>query len=156
MASLGRCLQKNASDVVTNFFVKLFKKKYLINEYTQKTYLLLIQPVYKKGNPNDPNSCRGISLSDIIGNLISTIINCRLKMWVDMNDVTGEQQVEFRKDYSTIDQIFTLLAVVRKQWSLNRKLYVAFIDFEKAFDSISRTLLWSILQKQGIRGELFR
>ena len=77
-------------------------------------------------------------------------------MWVDMNDSIGEQQAGFRKDYSTVDHIFTLLAIVQKQLSLNRKLYVTFIDFKKAFDSISRKLLWPILQKQGIRGKLFR
>ena len=49
-----------------------------------------------------------------------------------------------------------MLAIVQKQLSLNRKLYVAFIDFEKVFDSISRKLLWPILQKQAIRGKLFR
>ena len=43
-----------------------------------------------------------------------------------------------------------------KKLYVNRKLYVAFIDFQKAFDSISRKLLWPILQKQGIRGKLFR
>ena len=76
-------------------------------------------------------------------------------MWVDMNDTIGEQQAGFRKDYSTVDHIFTSLAIVQKQLSLNRKLYVAFIDFEKAFDSISRKLLWP-MQKQGIGGKLFR
>ena len=50
-------------------------------------------------------------------------------MWVDMNDTIGEQQAGFRKDYSTVDNIFTLLAIVQKQLSLNRKLYVSFIDF---------------------------
>ena len=70
--------------------------------------------------------------------------------------LVSEQQAGFRKDYSTVDHIFTLLAIVQKQLSLNRKLYVAFIDFEKAFDSISRKLLWPVLQKQDIRGKLFR
>ena len=37
-----------------------------------------------------------------------------------------------------------------------RKLYVAFIDFEKAFDSINRNLLWPILLKNSIKGKLFR
>ena len=36
-------------------------------------------------------------------------------MWVDMNDTIGEQQAGFRKDYSTVDHIFTLLAIVQKQ-----------------------------------------
>ena len=90
---------------------------------------------------------RRVTLSDVSGKLFSTIINRRLQMWVDMNNTIGEQQAGFRKDYSTVDHIFTLLAIVQKQLSLNRKLYVAFIDFEKAFDSISRKLLWPFLQK---------
>ena len=79
-------------------------------------------------------------------------------MWVDMNDTTGEQQAGFRKDYSTVDHIFTLFAIVqkKKKMSLNRKLYVAFIDFERAFDSISRKQLWPVPQKQSIRDKLFR
>ena len=52
--------------------------------------------------------------------------------------------------------MFTLLACVQKQFAANRKLYVAFIDFEKTFDSINRNLLWPILFKNGIKGKLFR
>jgi hypothetical protein len=52
--------------------------------------------------------------------------------------------------------MFTLMAFVQKQFFLNRKLYVAFIDFEKAFDSINRTILWPILLKNGVKGKLFK
>ena len=47
--------------------------------------------------------------------------------------------------------MFTLMAMIQKQFALNRKLYAAFIDFEKAFDSISRKLLWPILLKNVLR-----
>ena len=58
----------------------------------------------------------------------------------------------------TIQQfiIYVPCLLLDKNNCLNRKMYVAFIDFEKAFDSIPRKLLWPILQKQGIRGKLFR
>ena len=52
--------------------------------------------------------------------------------------------------------MFTLLAAIHKQFSFNRKLYVAFIDVEKAFDSISRKLLRPILVKNGVTGKLYR
>ena len=94
-------------------------------------------------------------LSYISGNLYSTILNRRLQMWVDMNNSVGEHQAGFRQYYSTIDHIFTLLAIMQKQLSQKRKLYGVFIDFEKAFDSISIKLLWPILQKNGIRGKRF-
>ena len=52
--------------------------------------------------------------------------------------------------------MFILLALVQKQFSLNRKVYVAFIDFEKAFDPVNRKLLWPVLLKNGIKGKLYR
>ena len=52
--------------------------------------------------------------------------------------------------------MFTLMAMIQEQFALNRKLYVAFIDFEKAFDSISRKLLWPIFWKNGIQGSLYK
>ena len=56
-----------------------------------------------------------------------------------------------------MDHIFTFMAFVQKQLCLNRKLYVAFVvDFDKAFDSITRSILWPILNKNGRRGKLYR
>ena len=52
--------------------------------------------------------------------------------------------------------MFTLMAIIQKQFALNRKLYVAFIDFEKAFDSIARKLLWLILLQNGIKARLHK
>ena len=52
--------------------------------------------------------------------------------------------------------MFTLLAAIQKQFSFNSKLYAAFIDFEKAFDSVSRKLLWPILVKNGVTAKLYR
>ena len=73
-----------------------------------------------------------------------------------MNNITGECQAGFKRNYSTTDHMFTLLALIQKQFSLNRKMYVAFIDFEKAFESINRKLIWTILLKNGIKGKLYR
>ena len=71
----------------------------------------IIQPLHKKGDPNDPNNYRGISLSDISGKLFSTVLNRRLQLWVDMHDSVAEQQASFRKDYSTIDHYLLCLSL---------------------------------------------
>ena len=49
------------------------------------------------------------------------------------------------------------MAAVQKQFcnNRNRKLYVAFIDFKKCFDTINRNILWPILLKNGFKGKLF-
>ena len=52
--------------------------------------------------------------------------------------------------------MLTPMAIIQKQFALNRKLYVAFIDFEKAFDSILRKLPWPIPLKNGITCRLYK
>ena len=93
--------------------------KYLIKEYILKTGQTQSFTLYTKKVTQMIQIITGVfPLSDVSGKLFSTIINRRLQMWVDMNDTIGEQQAGFRKDYSTVDHIFTLLAIVQKILSL--------------------------------------
>ena len=41
-----------------------------------------------------------------------------------------------------------MLVEESKEW--NKKLYLLFIDFEKAFDSVDRDCLWRVLKYYGI------
>ena len=144
------------NDLILDFFVTFFNCLFDGGIYPESWTESIVLPLYKKGNVNDPNNYRGISLSDVSSKLYSTIINNRLREWVEENNITGEFQAGFKRNYSTIDHMYTLMACIQKQFSLNRKLYVAFIDFEKAFDSVNRTILWPILLKAGICGKMFK
>ena len=42
--------------------------------------------------------------------------------------------------------------MVQRQPLRNQKLYVAFIDFRKAFDVIAHCKLWPVLSRTGIKG----
>jgi CRISPR/Cas system-associated protein endoribonuclease Cas2 len=147
---------KNALCAIVPFFLRFFNVLFEKGIYPENWTQSIMLPLYKKGDPNNPSNYRGISLTDISGKIYGTIINRRIQNWVNENNITGECQAGFKKGYSTIDHMFTLLACVQKQLSLHRKLYVAFIDFEKCFDSINRNLLWPILFKQEIKGKLYR
>lgn len=50
---------------------------------------------------------------------------------MEENSIINEAQAGFRRNYSTVDHIFTLLTLVQKQLLNHGKLYVAFIDFKK-------------------------
>ena len=141
------------NDTILSFFVTFFNSLFDRGLYPQNWTESIILPLFKKGSVNDPNNYRGISLVDISSKIYSSIINDRLREWVEENNIIGEFQAGFRRNYSTIDHMYTLMAFIQKQFSLNRKLYVAFIDFEKAFDSINRSILWPILLRTGIRGK---
>ena len=57
----------------------------------------------------------------------------------------------FRRGYATTDLVFTLYAMTEKYIS-NRggKLHVAFIDLNKAFDSVKRETLLNSLNRAGV------
>ena len=149
---------KYASNDIAPFFVKLFNHMFDHGLYPSNWTDSIILPLYKKGDRNDPGNYRGISLCDISSKVYSSIINKRIQSWVDEHNITGEIQAGFKSGYSTIDHAFTLMACVQKQFSnnSNRKLYVAFIDFQKCFDTINRNILWPILTKNGINGKLLK
>ncbi|VDO50760.1 unnamed protein product [Schistosoma margrebowiei] len=72
----------------------------------------------------------------------------RMKDCVDAQ--LRDQQAGFRKDRSCTDQIATLRIIVEQSIKLNSSLYINFIDYEKAFDSVDRTTLWKLLRHYGL------
>lgn len=65
--------------------------------------------LYKgKGNPLDPNSYRGISLTPILGKLYERVLLCRLQQWASGTHLTQLPQFGFRPRCSTTQAVFTL------------------------------------------------
>ena len=62
-----------------------------------------------------------------------------------------QEQAAFRKGFRTTNNIFISLTVINKFLSRNEgRLYIAFMDFRKAFDSISHQLIVTKLKDVGI------
>ena len=61
-----------------------------------------------------------------------------------------EEQAGFRAGRSCTDEIATLGIIVEQSIEWQSSLYINFIDFEKAFDSISREVLWRLLRHYGM------
>ena len=83
-------------------------------------------------------------LAKLIINRVSNIVDSRLR----------EEQAGFRKGKGCIDQIFALRNIIEQCTEWQRKLYINFVDFEKAFDSTHRNSLWKIFRHYGIPQEI--
>lgn len=117
----------------------------------------IIRPIYKnKGDPNDPDNYRAITLISCLGKLFTSIINSRLNFLSSEFDIISKCQSGFRKGYSTTDNIFIMHALISLYLTYGKKLYCTFVDFRKAFDTVWRVGLWKKLQNYGIKGKCFR
>ena len=108
----------------------------------------VISLIFKKGNPLDIKNFRPIALLSTIYKVFTTILCRRME-----NDLEGNQPVEqagFRKQYSTVDHIFAIREVMQKSCEYRFPLYMAFIDYRKAFDSVEFDSVWQALLNQGV------
>ena len=63
---------------------------------------------------------------------------------------TRQEQAGFRRGRGCADQLSTLRNIIEQCTEWQRQLYINFVDFQKAFDSIHRDSLWHILRAYGI------
>ena len=109
----------------------------------------VITPLFKKGDDKFPDNYRGISLLSVVSKVFTAVLNKRPYAWAEKDGKISKEQAGYRKGYSTIDHIFTLIAMVKRTLNSRRggKVYVAFIDYKKAFDTVDREKLWETLEK---------
>ena len=92
---------------------------------------------------------RGISLLAVAGKILARLMLSRLLKHLAEN-ILPETQCSFRKDRSTTDMIFVARQLQEKSREQHQDIFMAFIDLSKAFDTVSRELLWKLLEKLGI------
>ena len=133
---------------------KLFNRIFSSGFFPRMWSKSVIVPILKKGDVSDPNNYRGISLVSCFCKLFTSILNQRLLLWSNSNDVITDAQFGFQPKRGTAEAIFSLSSIIDMTLRKKKKLYCCFIDFKKAFDSIERINLWKKLSAVGIRGEL--
>ena len=116
---------------------------------------VLIVTIYKKkGDRSDCGNHRGISLLSIAGKIMAKILLNHLKTISE--DVLPESQCGFRGGRATTDMIFTLRQLQEKAVEQQQPLYIVFVDFSKAFDTVDRKTLWEVLKAYGCPDKLVK
>ena len=107
-----------------------------------------IVTICKKGDRTEGGHYRSISLLSAAGKIFARILLNRLSSHINP-DVVPETQCGFHSNRSTVDMIFCLRQLQEKCIEQDRPLYIVFVDFTKAFDTVGRTGLWQLLRKCG-------
>ena len=148
---------KNCPDSLVVVIVEMFNLVLKTGIVPEDWAIGIIQPLYKnKGSINSPDNYRGITLLSCIGKLFTSCFNARLSIFADCRGLIGEEQAGFREGYSTQDHSFVLHTIIDLYKQCGKRLYVAFVDFKKAFDLIKRTALWQKMIAENINGNFIR
>jgi len=108
----------------------------------------LIIKMLKKGDLSNCNNWRAITLLSIPSKILTRVILNRIQYTVEQH--LRKEQGGFLKHRSCIDLINTLRIILEQSVEWQAILYITFIDFEKAFDSMKRKIMWSMLKEYDI------
>ena len=108
----------------------------------------LIVKLPKKGDLRKCGNWRGLTLMSIPAKCMGKTLMMRLRDATD--EKLRQEQAGFRKHRGTDEQTFILRNIIEQSLEWNTCLYLVFVDYEKAFDSIHRETLWKIMKLYGI------
>lgn len=127
---------------------RYWETEQLVQQVKQGTII----KIPKKGDLSECKNWRGITLLNTSNKVIARILHKRLEKALS-SDLRTEQ-AGFRPQRSCIDHVNTLRIIVEQSVEWRSPLYLAFIDFEKAFDTIQYEAIWTALMCKGIPRKL--
>jgi hypothetical protein len=104
--------------------------------------------IIKKGDPKLPANYRPIAILPILYKLFSRMLCDRLTPHIMKHQ--SADQAAYWKHFSTEDHLLSVSLLIEKSKEYNFPVWLALVDFEKAFDSVEHPSLWEVLDKQSI------
>ena len=103
----------------------------------------------------DPNSYRGITLLISPNKVFEMIIWHRMEVWWEENSIISKLQGACKPDSSCVHSALVLQETIAAGLDAN-KVFVAYFDVTKAFDSVWIDGLFYQLHKKGVCGKIWR
>jgi hypothetical protein len=134
-------------EAITHLLNRVFREG-----YPKEWHMGAVTPVPKKGNLDERDNYRGITVGGALAKLYSLVLLHRLDDLAERGGHRAAGQAGFRKGRGTPDNAFILQHIIEKRSNERKPLYTAFIDFRKAYDCVHRQLLWECLKSIGVGG----
>ncbi|CAG4945247.1 unnamed protein product [Colias eurytheme] len=112
----------------------------------------LLITVPKKGDLSQCGNWRGITLLSTPSKVLTRILLNRITKAVE--PILRREQAGFRPNRSCTDQINTLRIILEEASEWQREIYLTFVDFEKAFDTVTWCSIWCRLEEIGVPSKI--
>lgn len=116
--------------------------------------LAVVTPLHKKGNKNDPQNYRPISLTSILCKILESIIKDSIVEHLDKFSLVRDSQHGFRKGRSCLTNLLDYMEEVTCLLDDDKPVDVIYLDFAKAFDKVPHCRLLKKVRAHGIRGKV--
>jgi hypothetical protein len=149
-AELFKVVPRETSKILGKLFEKIWQEERVPEDWLRG----LIAKIPKKGDLKDCNNWRGVTLLNVASKIFAKCLFIRIQGPIE--EILRKHQAGFRKGRACADQTFILRRVIEESLEFQRAVFVNFVDFEKAFDSVFRGALWGILREYGVPEKIIK
>ncbi|GAB0205570.1 mitochondrial enolase superfamily member 1 [Grus japonensis] len=128
----------------------IFERSWESGEVPEDWWKANVTPTFKKGKKEDPGNYRSVSLTSIPGKVMEQLILGLTNKHVEEKKVIRSGQHGFSKGKSCLTHLIAFYVSMTNRMDEGRAVDVVYLDFSKAFDTVSHNILISKLRKCGL------
>jgi len=115
-----------------------------------------VTPIYQKGAQNLASNYRPVSLTSIFGKVLESIIKDHILNHLSSNNLLSPYQFGFIPGRSCSTQLLLMPNYLTRHLDNGYSVDVIYLDFQKAFDTVSHQHLLNKLTSFGIHGNVLK
>ncbi|GAB0175572.1 mitochondrial enolase superfamily member 1 [Grus japonensis] len=139
-------------EVLTKSLSIIYQQSWLTGEVPVGWTLANVTPINKKGQNEDPGNYRPESLASMLERVMEQIILNAITWHVQDNQVIRPSQHGFMKGRSCLTNLISFYDKVTHLVDEGKAVDVVYLDFSKAFDTISHSILLEKLAAHSLDG----
>ena len=140
-AELLKCIDVK---VLTKLFNKIYNSGSIPSEWLMSTFV----PIPKKPNAK---TCTDFRLISLMSHALKTLLRIlHMRICKKCEAVSGDTQFGFRQGLGTREALFAMKILMQQCYDHQQEIFICFLDYEKAFDTVQHEPLVQILRQTGL------